>query len=330
MSLIKNKKAFEFTFGWLFAMLVGAVILFLAIYATINLVETFRFRHETETAKQIGTLLYPVETNLESAKSAKILVPTEPRLQNTCESVGDFGKQKISILESSGIGGKWRSPDSAQVASTFQNKYLFSSEDSDAKKEFYILSKPFNFPFKITDIQILWADTEFYCFANAPQEIKKEFTELKLKNVYFNSSKAQCRPDSTIVCFTESNCDINVDISRKLVTKDSQQLYFDFSFASDRNALLYAAIFSPPEIYNCQIQRLIQRATHLADIYIKKSEFYKTRGCGSEIIPGILTQYKNTAIKEIAEETPDIRKLRSVSEDLEDKNEFLSQKCTLF
>jgi len=41
----------------------------------------------------------------------------------------------------------------------------------------------------------------------------------------------------------------------------------------DKYALLYAAIFSDPITYNCQVKRLMKRAGELARLYEQKSEF---------------------------------------------------------
>ena len=63
-----NKKGFEFSFSWMFSIIVGSVIIFLAIYAATNILKTSTIEEETKIASQFGSLLNPVETNLEDAK----------------------------------------------------------------------------------------------------------------------------------------------------------------------------------------------------------------------------------------------------------------------
>lgn len=65
--MIKDKKAFEFSFGWIFAVIVGAVFIFLAIYASMKLLETQRNTQDTELGKKLGIILTPLETSLETA-----------------------------------------------------------------------------------------------------------------------------------------------------------------------------------------------------------------------------------------------------------------------
>jgi len=140
-----NKKAYEFSFAWIFAIIIGAVIIFVAIYASTQLIDTSRFLGDTETAKQIGTLLSPLETTLESGKTSIIRTQAETRIFNECvSSRGTFGSQDISVSTSSGVGDVW--PKTPGATSSFHNKYMFSSEIVQGE-EFYAFSTPFKFPF---------------------------------------------------------------------------------------------------------------------------------------------------------------------------------------
>ena len=125
-----NKKGFEFSFGWLFAIIVGAVIIFLAIYATTNLIKTEREIQDTELGKQLGIILNPIETALETGKASKISFPLETRLYNDCSLQGTFGSQKISTATKSGIGEKWLAPGEA---STFRSSSLCDNSSFTVK-----------------------------------------------------------------------------------------------------------------------------------------------------------------------------------------------------
>ena len=181
---IKNKKGFEFSFGWIFGILVGAFILFLAIYAAANLVNVMRFQGETELGKTLGTLLYPIETNLEEAKFAQINVPQETRIFNVCKEPlpsSVFGAQKLRAAVKSGIGEEWQKDPA--VESTFYNKYIFSANMSQGGKQFYVLSKPLEFPFKIADVMMLWSDKEKYCFISPFPDMATELVRIAPKNI---------------------------------------------------------------------------------------------------------------------------------------------------
>ena len=82
---MRGKKGVEFSFGWLFALIVGAAIIFLAIYAAIKLVGTEREVLEAGIAKELGIILTPVETGLEEGKVVgPIKFASETRVYNNC------------------------------------------------------------------------------------------------------------------------------------------------------------------------------------------------------------------------------------------------------
>ena len=169
---MKNKKALEFNFSWIFAIIVGAVIIFLAIYATVNIVRTSRVESDTKIAAQLGIILNPVETNLEESKYVVVKFPDETRVFNTCRNTGNFGRQIISASVKSRIGEEFQEP---KVENFFFNKYIFS-EKVEQGKELHVLAKPFEMPYKVADL--IFASTKKYCFVNPPDEIKDEITDL--------------------------------------------------------------------------------------------------------------------------------------------------------
>ena len=60
---IKMKKGFlQISFAWLFAIIVGIFILFLAIYGVTKLINVGQYQIDSETAKNLGILLNPLET----------------------------------------------------------------------------------------------------------------------------------------------------------------------------------------------------------------------------------------------------------------------------
>ena len=64
-----NKRGIEFGFVWIFAILVGAVILGLAVFATSQFIKTERDVGDSFVGKKIGILLNPLETGIESGKT---------------------------------------------------------------------------------------------------------------------------------------------------------------------------------------------------------------------------------------------------------------------
>jgi len=283
-----NKKAYEFSFSWIFAILVGSVIIFLAVYTATKVVEIKQLEQETVAGKQIGILLTPVETFSEEGKSSLISLREQTTIFNDCSNRGTFGSQDISTLIDSQAQG---------VKSSFHNKYLFSSAQTTGKKEFYVLSKPFSFPFKISDLIILWSDQEKYCFVNSPREIEQQMEGLK--NINITGNLENCPDQSTKVCFEISGCgadSIKVSYNDKKVTHpNSEPVYYVEALDDDKYALLYAAIFSDPKVYECQVKRLMARASELANLYEEKSKFLSPKGCGSATLQQELSAYKSKA-----------------------------------
>ena len=66
---MKNKKALEMSFAWIFAIIAGIVILFLAIYATSQFIKTRRYEIDIQTAAKLAILLDPLETSLEAERA---------------------------------------------------------------------------------------------------------------------------------------------------------------------------------------------------------------------------------------------------------------------
>ena len=69
---MKNKKGeLQFSFAWVFAILVGAFILFLAIFGVYKFMKIQGEIQDAETAKDIGILLNPLESSFETGKKSR-------------------------------------------------------------------------------------------------------------------------------------------------------------------------------------------------------------------------------------------------------------------
>ena len=72
-----NKRGFlQISFAWLFAIIIGAFILVLAIYASTKIIKTEQLSLDAKTAKEIGVLLNPLETGFETGKTTSIKLPS--------------------------------------------------------------------------------------------------------------------------------------------------------------------------------------------------------------------------------------------------------------
>ena len=266
-----NKKGFEFSFAWLFAILVGAVILFLAIYAVTKIIDTGGEASSAKTGKEIGVLLNPLETGFESGKTTELIMPVETIIYNECNPNGNFGKQIVRISQKN--FGKW---SETNINVGFSNKYIFSKEDTEGKN-FFIFSKPFEFPFKVSDLIYLTSSEDNYCFIDAPDEIKEEINESGQENLHTEN----CPEEGIKICFSSSEpeCEIKVSYLQEhgSVERQGEIVYFE------TDALMYGAIFSEPEIYECQIKRLMKRESELINIYNEKEKITAEQGCAPDV-----------------------------------------------
>lgn len=258
----------QISFSLLFGVAAGIVILILAVYAATKIINTGQQAVGAKTGKEIGILLNPLETSFESGQTTPMTLPTLTRIYNKCYSDGVFGSQGISTTEKS--FGKWTETD---LIVEFENKYVFSEEYVEGKN-FYIFSKPFEFPFKVADLIYLTSASETYCFKDAPEDIEEELDFLRQGNIKLEN----CSEREIIVCFnSEPNCDVEVNYELGKVNKNEGGVFFE------GDALMYAAIFSNKDIYECQLKRLMKRVEQLSLLYIEKAELISPKSCDSNL-----------------------------------------------
>ena len=265
----RQKKGFlQISFAWLFALIVGAFILFLAIYASTSIIRTEQTSIDAETAMEIGILLNPLETGFETGKTNSIILPSETRIFNRCNNKDFFGRQIIKVSQKN--FGEWTDTN---IDVGFSNKYIFSENFVEGKK-FFLFSKPFEFPFKVSDLIYLTSSEKKYCFLNPPEEIEDEIAGLNQGNLFLEN----CPENSVKVCFTSgNNCDIIVNYGSRYVDKNNERMYFH------TDALMYAAIFSEKEIYECELKRVMQRGEQLTLLYLDKAEFISREECNTNL-----------------------------------------------
>ena len=264
----KSKRGFQISFAWIFAIIAGIFILFLAIYGVTKIMDTGGKITSAKTGVEIGVLLNPLETGFESGRTVLLTMPVETRIYNKYSTYGNFGAQIIQISQKS--FGKWSQTD---VDASFPNKYIFSESVVEGKS-FFIFSKPFEFPFKVADVIYLTSSEQNYCFINAPERIKEELSDLNQENLLVED----CSAESVRVCFeTGVGCDVDVDVYGREVKKRNQTMFFE------TDALMYAAIFSDKGVYEYQIKRLMKRLNELLLLYDDKAVLLSAQGCPLDV-----------------------------------------------
>jgi hypothetical protein len=281
-----NKKAFEMSFNWIFALIVGGMILFIAIYTAINWGDSMKNKGDTEACSQLVSLFSPMEAGIASGASDVIKFQSPSKIFIKCDNKNDkpFGNEKISC--SGQVFGKY---GEAGTPTTVKDKYVFGKNVTEGKDITYI-SFPFDMPFKIGDLIIFL--NEKYCFFNAPDKVKEDLETHEALNNIINFSKNinDCKNKGKIVCFSSSssfpnNCNIKVGAFCSDPNCEYEyevgQVSKDGKTVSYSGNLVYAAIFSDLNIYECNVIRLKARADELYSVYLDKISVMNQRvGCG--------------------------------------------------
>ncbi len=308
-----NHKGFEFSFAWIFALFVGIAIISLAVYTATQLVDTSSREYNTKVAAQLGVILNPVETNLETSKTYPLVFPDETRLRNICNVEGTFGLQQLQVSVRNSFGKTW---NDAGTPASFSNKYIFSQETVQGQA-FYLIVQPVNLPYKIGDM-IIVIDKD-YCFVQPPEDVASDIASWNVPLISTSQTKTGCKKDSISVCFSGTGCNVSVsqnsDLSGKVTLQRKNLDYY--------GPLLYSAIFSDPDIYNCQLTRLRKRANELASVYIGKTNALSAQGCSSNMASELQAYSAHLKDNRIA-----LSSLVVESEQLSNQNEKLI--CPLF
>ncbi len=309
-----TKKGIEMSFGWIFALVAGIVIIFLAIFISTKLLGTEQETTSAEVGKEISILLNPLETGFESAQTTSITIPTETRIHNGCDLIDTFGRQSIQLDQKT--LNQWVKTNVNVFSS---NKYIFSNSEIEGKK-FYIFSKPFQFPFKISDLIYMTSSLDTYCFVDAPYDVEEEISNLNQANLLTEN----CSAANIQVCFKRADCDINVNDNGEYVEKNNEILYFTGT-GDDSKALMYAAIFSDKEVYECQLKRLMLRLRELSILYINKEILTSSQGC-DENLGADLNTLGNLAVG--LNNSVDIGVVKMQVDEVSDKNNV--RRCLLW
>ena len=313
---MKSKKAIEFNFVWLFAIIAGAVILILAIYGAVKLGNIQRYQTDTEIAKKISIITDPLQAGFAEGSFGKISFKQETKINNLCYDDA-FGKNDISVSTRSRIGEEWIK---AGGATSIHNKYIFGGGQG---KEFYVFSKPFYFPYKVADL--IFITSHNYCFVSPPQEIEDEIAGLNIPNIEIEN----CTGDSVKVCFGTGSCDINVygtcttgcdsNYDEGYIEKTGSRInYVD--------SLMYAGIFSDKEIYDCNVKRLMYRTAKIAEVFSKKADLMEARGCSSNL-QGDLNLLGSLTINA---SSSNLISVNQIAKQVEQKNDNLRGFCEIW
>jgi len=306
------KKA-QFEFAWIFAAIVGAVILFFAFYFVGTRLLSQKQEEATIEAQSLDILLNPFSHFGEIAKASAALLALQQAYELNVECNNDgLGYNEITLSRKGAKG----------ISRVVRDKYIFV--ENTTTKKFQALAMPFEMPWRVADIIILWPYEKKYCFVGAPSFIKETLgnttTGLNISSIIFVDNQRGCPENATTVCFTQRGCDVNINIQQNITTKAGRSIYFA------GEALLYASIFSDPEIYNCNVKRLASRLKIQTRIYREKAIGLSRKGCSANFNLEQLGNSANSLSETLTQNN--INDLWEAAQQLKRQNEIAD--CALF
>ena len=253
-------------FVWIFSLIIGAMILFLAIYASSKVLKTGAYYTEAEIVRSFDIILNPFSAIGSIASltlSKEINMPYETEMNITCS--GDSEKISLRQVEKNNKG-EWTTPY------TIKNKYIFSEQIIRGKK-FSAFSKPFKLPWRVDDM--IYLVSKNYCFINPPTKIENELNSINATQIKVAVSSEQCGPGTDVrVCFAPnfndcSSNDAMVSYYSNYLEKNGRLFFLD-------DASMYAAIFSNKQTYDCNMKRLLNRLSIQTSIIIEQANILKS------------------------------------------------------
>jgi len=203
-------------------------------------------------------------------------------------------------------------------------------------KKFYLFSKPFDYPFKVSDLIFLSSASKQYCFLDAPRDIESDLDN----NFQENLKTEDCSETDIKICFRGagvsaisglggvsgsgggSDCDMRVNYNKEYgkksegyVEKQGAKLHFV------GDALMYGAIFADKNIYECQVKRLMQRLEQLCSLYKDKAFIVAQKDCNTDLESElILLNNLAKALKESGS-SAGLSSITPIVEDIQEKHE---------
>ncbi len=313
-----GKKGF-IEFGWIFALIVGALILFFAFYFIGTKMNESKTGQGLVAENTLDILLNPFSSfgGLGATSSKEVTLQKKERFNFSCNLDMGFGYDSILSATNPGV---------RMAPKKVYDKYIFT-ESSIYSKNLQVISKPFNMPWRVADLIYLFSRDRAYCFVGMTgSTIEEEFgagtTGMNISNFKFKDTKADCG-NSITVCYG-SGCDIVIDFEYSRVVKGTRE----FPFIDD--STMYAAIFSSYDIYACNMKRVAQRIRYETEVYRNKARALGVKGCSSIFSLEALDQSANQVInsRTSAELASSIYTLRAAADALNSQN--MGADCSLY
>ncbi len=322
-----GKKAISLPFEWIFAMIIGGIIIFIAVYAAVKGFNTGNQAANTELIARLESYLNPYETGLGSGQTGEIHFSADSTIyfdqcnENDINSK-PFGSQSISFMQK-----MFRKDQKKGEYVPLITKYVFANETVKGK-DFYIASIPFFMGYKVSDIILIYSNN--YCFVQAPNQIIEQVEGIQLKRIMFSDDINNCT--GIKVCFGINNnkCEIKVYpndeeyISGRVEAYNKKKELYVVYYTGN---LIYGAIFSYENLYECNVKRLMNKFRELGKVYLEKIKIIEMKGCSSNIVGKLISAMQG------ADELQSSKQLLALSEEvkeIQEINDAAQEGCRLF
>ncbi|MEM2173444.1 MAG: acid shock protein [Candidatus Pacearchaeota archaeon] len=265
----RAQKAQLSSFAWIFSLIIGAVILFFAFFFVTQYgKQVAKPTKEVSVESGINILLEPFSEvgSLVEAQGTALEFPADSYTEFGCNANNDYSEIK------------WRNrkEKTFSIIKQVPDKYIFSKPLITTQKEtFFAFSMPLKDPFFIATPVII-VDGK-YCLTNLPYQYRTKLEEIS-KDIISKTKSA--------INFTNCPSDYyKIDIGCSAC---------NYGFVDGKpwfSDLIYAAIFSDFDTYNCNLDRILARAKILASIYKTKAQLLRNKGCTIGNIEGALDSF---------------------------------------
>jgi len=287
-------------FAWIFSVIVGALILFFTFFFLSQYAKQVeKPSRQITIASGINILVEPFSaiSNLAEIRAEILELPKNYVVEIGCE-------KNYNTIKAKNIKEKY-----FEISEKVYDKYIFSKTINTSKNnKFLVYSMPIEIPFHVGNAIVIV--TEDACLKDLPykkNELKEVIEELEIEKI-------------PKINFT--GCDDKNKYNK------GEGDYGNLGGKIWIRNLVSAAVFSDKELYNCNLDRILDRAIKIADILKGKAEIASVYGCDYGNIVGILEEYKNKAEK--LKGNQDLAEFYNIIKQLEDANRNLPIECRLF
>lgn len=310
----KRKKAQIPTFAWIFSIIVGAVFLFLAFFFVTQYGKKVAEPERgaiVESGISILTEPFLAVGSLVEAKSSILEFPANTHVEFDCNIDKDS-----SVIKAKGVKEKTFS-----LVKNVHEKYIFSDTIiTKSKENFFAFTMPMKQPFYIvTPIVIV---TQNYCLVDFPYQYQTELErisgDINKAKYRFNFTEAACPSGYTSITLQNLGCMAGCEYG--IV---GSKYWF--------GNLIYPAVFTSEEVYNCNLDRILERMKILATLHMEKVKLLSNSGCSA----GDLLNKLNSLVSAINDFKQDkngntLGRLYSTIKAVENANQALDINCRPF